>query len=101
MAAPAAGPIRDRLALPPRDPRYNAIALPPGSSSVDASVAYVAMRSPISDPVARDENAAALKREDMVRNHTTYFKPWDTIHESNPVEILQRHEPVTLVPMLI
>jgi len=95
------GHIAELLAMRPRDPRYNAIPLPPGSSSADASVAYVAMRSPISDPVARYENAAALKREDMVRNHTTYFKPWDSIHESNPVEILQRREPVTLVPMLI
>jgi alpha-beta hydrolase superfamily lysophospholipase len=85
----------------PRDPRYNAIPLPPGAPKVDASVAYVAMRSPISDTWARYENAEHLKREDMVKNNTTFFKPWDTIHESNPVEILQRHEQVTLVPMLI
>jgi hypothetical protein len=37
----------------------------------------------------------------MVKNNTTYFQPWDRIHESNPVEILQRHEQVTLVPMLV
>ena len=37
----------------------------------------------------------------MIKNHTTFFKPWDTIHESNPQEILERHEPVTLVPLLI
>jgi acetyl esterase len=37
----------------------------------------------------------------MVKNNTLFFNPWDTIHESNPQEILDRHEPITLVPMLI
>jgi alpha-beta hydrolase superfamily lysophospholipase len=37
----------------------------------------------------------------MVKNHTTFFKPWDSIFESNPQQILDRHEPVTLVPLLI
>jgi acetyl esterase len=95
------GHVAELLAMRPRDPRYNAIPLPQGTPKVDASVAYVAMRSPISDTWARYENAEHLKRADMVKNNTTYFKPWDTIHESNPVEILQRHEQVTLVPMLV
>ena len=37
----------------------------------------------------------------MVKNHTMYFKPWETIHESNPREILERRERVGLVPLLI
>ena len=37
----------------------------------------------------------------MVNNHRTFFVPWETIHESNPQEILERHEPVRLVPFLI
>src|SRR6185295_1525344 len=37
----------------------------------------------------------------MMKNHTVFFKPWDTIHESNPQEILERHEAVSLVPLLI
>ena len=95
------GHVAELLAMRPRDPRYNAIPLPQGAPPVNASVAYVAMRSPISDPWARYENAEHLKRADMIKNNTTYFKPWDTIHESNPVEILQRHEQVTFVPMLV
>src|SRR5262245_64945476 len=95
------GHVAELLAMRPRDPRYNAIPLPQGAPAVDASVAYLAMRSPISDTLARYENAEHLKRADMVKSNTTYFNPWDAIHESNPVEILQRHEPVTLVPMLI
>jgi len=94
------GHVAELLAMRPRDPRYNSIPLPE-APNVDATVGYIAMRSPISDPVARFENAEKLKRDAMVKNHTTYFKPWDAIHESNPVEILQRKERVTLVPMLI
>jgi acetyl esterase/lipase len=93
------GHVAELLAMRPRDARYNAIPLP--GASVDARVAYVAMRSPISNPVLRFENAQKLGRDAMVKNHTTFFKPWDTIHESNPQEILDRHEPITLTPLLI
>lgn len=37
----------------------------------------------------------------MVKNNKTFFVPWDTIHESNPQEILDRHERITKVPFLI
>jgi len=94
------GHVAQLLAMRPRDARYNAIGLP-DAPKVDATVAYVAMRSPISNPYARFQNAEKLKRDAMVKNHTTFFKPWDTIHESNPQEILERHEPVALVPLLI
>ena len=94
------GHVAELLAMRPRDPRYNAVPLP-GSPNVDATVAFVAMRSPVSNPLARYENAVAMKREPMMHNHKTFFVPWDTIHESNPQEILDRHEPVTLVPFLI
>jgi acetyl esterase/lipase len=94
------GHVAELLAMRPRDPRYNAIPLA-GSPNVDASVAYIAMRSPISNTFARYENALNLKRDAMVKNNTTFFVPWETIHESNPQEILDRHEPITKVPFLI
>ena len=94
------GHVAELLAMRPRDPRYNAIPLPE-AAGVDAGVAYAAMRSPISNPFARFQNAEKLKRDAMVKNHVVFFKPWDAIHESNPQEILERHEPVTLVPLLI
>src|SRR5439155_6199646 len=68
---------------------------------IDGTVAYVAMRSPISDPLARFENAERLKRDAMITNNKTFFVPWDTIYEANPQLMLERREPVTLVPMLI
>jgi len=94
------GHVAELLAMRPNDPRYNAIPLPE-APKLDATVAYVAMRSPISNPFARFRNAEKLNRDAMVKNHTTFFVPWETIHESNPQEILERHEKVTLVPFLI
>ena len=37
----------------------------------------------------------------MIKNNKTFFVPWETIDESNPREILERKEKVTLVPLLI
>jgi acetyl esterase/lipase len=94
------GHVAELLAMRPHDPRYNAIALAE-APKIDATIAYAAMRSPISDPFARFQHAEKMKRDAMVKNHTIFFKPWDTIHESNPQQILERHEQVTLVPLLI
>ncbi|HLH32325.1 MAG TPA: alpha/beta hydrolase [Terriglobia bacterium] len=94
------GQVAELLAMRPRDPRYNAIPLP-GDPNVDASVAFIAMRSPVSNTFARYQNAENLKRDAMVKNNTTFFVPWETIHESNPQEILDRHETITKVPFLI
>ena len=94
------GPVAELLGMRPRDPRYNAIPLA-AAPNVDATVAYIATRSPISDPYARYQNAVEKKRDGMIENHKVYFKPWDTIFESNPQQILDRREPVTLVPLLI
>ena len=94
------GHVGELLAMRPRDQRYNAIPLP-GSAQVDATVAYVATRSPISDPFARFQHAERLNRAPMMQNHVNFFKPWDAIHESNPQEILERGEPISKVPLLI
>ena len=93
------GHVAELLGLRPRDPRYNAIPLP--GAPIDATVAYVATRSPISDTYARFQNAEAKQRENMIKNNKIFFNPWETIHESNPQQILERREAVTLVPLLI
>ena len=95
------GHVAELLAMRPRDARYGALPLPTAAPNLDATVRYVAMRSPISDPFARYQNAERLKRDAMIKNHTIFFNPWETIHEANPQEMLERHEKVTLVPMLI
>ena len=94
------GHVAQLLAMRPGDPRYNAIPLT-GAPPRDAHVAYVAMRSPISDPVARYQNAVRHKRESMITSHKTYFVPWEAIHEASPQAILERKEKATLVPMLL
>src|SRR5499433_2763812 len=83
------GHVAQLLAMRPRDPRYNAIALP-SAPSLDATVAYVATRSPISDTYGRFQQAERMKRESMIENNKIYFNAWNTIHEANPQEIFER-----------
>jgi acetyl esterase len=94
------GHVAELLAMRPHDPRYNSVPLA-SAPSIDATVAYVAMRSPISNTFARYENAERRGNAGMVKNNKVFFNPWETIHEGNPQEILDRGEKVTLVPFLI
>jgi acetyl esterase len=87
-------------AMRPRDPRYGALPLPEALNP-DATLAYVIVRSPISDPYARYEQAKKMQREHLVKASETYFKPWETVFEGNPQRILERGEPVTLPPMFV
>jgi acetyl esterase len=99
-ASSSGGHVAELLAMRPRDPRYNSIPLA-AAPNVDATVAYVAMRSPISNTFARYENAERRGNAGMVKNNKVFFNPWETIHESNPQEILEHEEKVTLVPFLV
>jgi acetyl esterase/lipase len=99
-ASSSGGHVAELLAMRPSDPRYSSIALA-DAPNVDATVAYVAMRSPISNTFARFENAQHRGREKMVKYNTVFFNPWESIHESNPQEILERKEKINLVPFLI
>jgi acetyl esterase/lipase len=94
------GHVAELLGMRPRDARYNAIPLP-SAPNADATVAYVATRSPISNTFARFQNAEEKRRENMMKNNKTFFVPWETIHEANPQEILERSEQVMMVPLLI
>jgi acetyl esterase len=94
------GHVAELLAMRPRDPRYTSIPLA-AAPDVDATVAWVATRSPVSNTFARYENAERRRNEAMMKNNKVFFSPWQTIHESNPQEILERAEKVTLPPLLI
>jgi len=100
LGSSTGGHIAMLVGMRPRDARYNAIPLA-GVSGVDATVAYVATRSPISDPYARFLNAEKIKREHMVQKTRNWFVPWETIYEANPQQILDRREKVALPPLLI
>jgi len=94
------GHVAELLAMRPRDARYSSIPLA-AAPNVDAAVAWVATRSPISDTFARYQNAERRRNENMIKNNKVFFNPWETIHEGNPQEILEREEKITMVPFLI
>jgi acetyl esterase len=100
LGSSTGGHMGELVGMKPRDPKYGAIPLAE-APKLDASVAYVAARSPISDPYARWQQAEKMKREEMVRNTKTYWTPWETIYEGNPQQILDRKEKVSLPPLLI
>lgn len=100
LGSSSGGHVAQLLAMRPRDPRYNAHPLPE-APNVDATLAYVATRSPISDPYARFLQAEKMKRAEMMQKSKTYFNPWENVYEGNPQQILERHEKVSLPPMLI
>jgi acetyl esterase/lipase len=93
------GHIAELLGLRPRDARYGALPLP--GANVDATVAYIATRSPISDPYARFQQAERMKREQMIEATRTFFVPWETIFDGNPQLVLERGEARSLPPLLV
>ena len=96
LGSSSGGHIAELLAMRPRHPLYNVLSHPG-----DDTVAYVATRSPISNPFTRWQQAEKMKNKNLIEASKTYFRPWETIHEGNPYEILQRKEPVVLKPFLI
>jgi acetyl esterase/lipase len=100
LGSSTGGHMGELVGMKPRDPKYAAIPLPE-APNIDASVAYVAARSPISDPYVRYQQAERMKRAEMIKNTKTYWVPWETIYEGNPQQILDRREKVSLPPLLI
>ena len=100
LGSSSGGHVLELCALRPHDPRYSVYPLAE-APHLDATLAYVIARSPISDPVARYEQAQKLQRATLIANSQTYFNPWDTIVDANPQRILERGEPVTLPPMFV
>lgn len=100
LGSSSGGHVAQLLAMRPFDATYNAIELT-DAPGLDASVVYVATRSPISDPLARYEHAVARGRVEMAERHHVYFAPFDSIRSGNPQLILERGEAQRLPPMLI
>src|SRR5665213_124333 len=86
--------------LRPHDPRYTALALP-DSADVDASLAYVVVCWPISDPVARYRMARETGNERLVKNHHAFFGDEATMAEASPQRILESGEAPRLPPALL
>src|SRR6185437_4830848 len=77
--------------LRPRDPRYAALKLA-GADDVDATLGFVVVCWPISDPVARYRMARETGNERLVKNHDAYFLDEAAMAEANPQAILERGE---------
>ena len=75
LGSSSGGHVAQLLGMRPQDPRYNALPLE-GHPEIDAGINYVATRSPISDPLARYNNAVAKGRQPMVDRHHVYFDPF-------------------------
>jgi acetyl esterase/lipase len=86
--------------LRPYDPRYSALKLS-NAGDVDASLGYIVVCWPISDPVARYRLAKQTGNERLVKNHHAFFGDEATMAEANPQTILERGVAHKLPPALL
>ena len=86
--------------LRPHDPRYSALTLS-NAGDADATLDYVVVCWPISDPVARYEMAKATGNERLVKNHDAFFGDEATMAEASPQAILERGIATKLPPALL
>lgn len=100
LGSSSGGHVVELCAMRPHDSRYTVHPLPQ-APHLEATMHYVILRSPISDPLARYEQATKMQRAVLIKNSEIYFKPWETIVEGNPQRILERGESVALPPMII
>ncbi len=96
-------------AMRPRDPRYSAVPLASGAPAIDAGVRCVVMFWPVIDPLARHRYAKQLKEgrkpypdvvDRVLPAHDAYWQSEAAMAEGNPVQALERGEPVELPPVL-
>lgn len=84
--------------LKPDDPRYAAHALAGGH---DATLAYLLLCWPISDPLARYRMVKAKGNQRLVEAHDAYFPDEAAMAEGNPQAILERGGVAKLPPALL
>ena len=87
LGSSSGGHVCQLVGMRPRDPRYAALPLAE-APGLDATVNYIATRSPISDCHARYEHMVKTNRPEMIKKSKMYFDPWDSIFDGNPAKIL-------------
>ena len=100
LGSSSGGHVLELCAMRPHDARYTVYPLPE-APHLDATLMYVIARSPISNPLARYEQAQKMQRATLITNSELYFNPWDSIFDANPQHILERGEAVILPPMFV
>jgi acetyl esterase/lipase len=86
--------------LKPKDPRYAALPLAetPGE---DATLPYVVLCWPISDPLARYRMVKEKGNARLVAAHDAYWRSEDEMGEGNPQRILDAGEAGPLPPAIL
>ena len=86
-------------ALRPRDASYSATRLP-GGELFDASLAYVVICWPITDPLARYRMVTSNGNTRLADAHRAYWPDEAAMADANPQLILERGEAAALPPAL-
>jgi acetyl esterase/lipase len=86
-------------ALRPRDASYSATRLP-GRELFDASLAYIVLCWPITDPFARYRMVTSNGNTRLADAHRAYWSDEAAMADANPQLILERGEAGTLPPAL-
>ena len=86
--------------LKPRDPRYAVLPLPEAPAE-DASLPYIVLCWPISDPLARYRMVREMGNTRLVESHDAYWNSEAEMGEGNPQLILERGEAGPLPPAIL
>jgi acetyl esterase len=87
-------------ALKPHDPRYAALPLPE-APGMDASLPYLVLCWPISDPLARYRMVKEKGNSRLVESHDAYWASEAEMAEGNPLRIVESGEAGKLPPAIL
>src|ERR1700681_98037 len=87
-------------ALKPDDPRYAALPLAEAPQE-DASLPYLVLCWPISDPLARYRMVKEKGRTPLIQSHDAYWNSEAEMAEGNPQRIVESGEAATLPPAIL
>jgi len=87
-------------ALKPGDPRYAALPLAE-APQIDASLPYLVLCWPISDPLARYRMVKEKGRTPLIESHDAYWNSEAEMGEGNPLRIVEAGEAASLPPAIL
>jgi acetyl esterase len=87
-------------ALKPADPRYAALPLAE-APGIDASLPYLVLCWPISDPLARYRMVKEKGRTPLIQSHDAYWNSEAEMAEGNPLRIVESGEAASLPPAIL
>src|SRR5580693_5167834 len=87
-------------ALKPNDPRYSALSLAEAPAE-DASLPYLVLCWPISDPLARYRMVKEKGRTPLIQSHDAYWASEAEMAEGSPQRIVESGEAANLPPAIL